>query len=103
MEEVFEKRSNLVMPTHYVELDSEEMSYVDGGWFTDVCKWGGAILGGLGLVSSLTGLVLSFTPVAPVGHMVVAWGLLAYMGGMYLLAMVGAVNIKDVEFPELPH
>ena len=48
MEEVFEKRSNLVMPTHYVELDSEEMSYVEGGgWFTDVCKWGGAILGGV--------------------------------------------------------
>lgn len=32
MEEVFEKRSNLVMPTHYVELDSEEMSYVEAGW-----------------------------------------------------------------------
>lgn len=26
-----ERRSNLVMPTHYVELDDEEMAYVDGG------------------------------------------------------------------------
>ena len=31
MEAILEKRSNLVMPTHYVELDSEEMSYVEGG------------------------------------------------------------------------
>ena len=31
MEEVFQKRSNLVMPKHYVELDSEEMSYIEGG------------------------------------------------------------------------
>ena len=34
MEAILEKRSNLVMPTHYVELDSEEMSYVDGGLAT---------------------------------------------------------------------
>lgn len=24
------------MPTHYVELDSEEMSYVEGGWFLGI-------------------------------------------------------------------
>ena len=103
MTNVIERRSDLVMPTHYVELDNEEMSYVEGGgWFADTCKWGGAILGGLGLVASLVGVVLSFTPAASIGYMVVAWGLLAHMGGMYLLAMVGAVNIKDIEFPELP-
>lgn len=28
---VLERTSSLVMPTHYVELDSEEMSYVTGG------------------------------------------------------------------------
>lgn len=28
---VVSKRSNLVMPTHYVELTDEEMSYVEGG------------------------------------------------------------------------
>lgn len=28
---VLERTSNLVMPSHYVELDDEEMSYVDGG------------------------------------------------------------------------
>lgn len=26
-----ERKSNLIMPTHYVELDKDEMSYVDGG------------------------------------------------------------------------
>lgn len=30
-EMVLERKSNLVMPSHYVELDSEEMSYVEGG------------------------------------------------------------------------
>ena len=39
MEEVFEKRSNLVIPTHYVELDSEEMSYVEGGKTTYYYGW----------------------------------------------------------------
>ena len=38
MEEVFEKRSNLVMPTSCVELDSEEMSYVDGGFYVSNSK-----------------------------------------------------------------
>ena len=28
---VLERKSNLVMPSHYVELDREEMSYVEGG------------------------------------------------------------------------
>lgn len=28
---VLNKTSNLVMPMHYVELDNEEMSYVEGG------------------------------------------------------------------------
>ena len=28
---VLNKTSNLVMPSHYVELDREEMSYVEGG------------------------------------------------------------------------
>ena len=31
-EMVLERTSNLVMPLHYVELDRDEMSYVDGGW-----------------------------------------------------------------------
>lgn len=30
-EMVLERTSNLVMPSHYVELDRDEMSYVDGG------------------------------------------------------------------------
>lgn len=31
MTNVIERKSNLVMPVHYAELDSEEMSYVEGG------------------------------------------------------------------------
>ena len=30
-EMVLQRTSNLVMPTHYIELDCEEMSYVYGG------------------------------------------------------------------------
>lgn len=30
---VLNKTSNLVMPMHYVELDKEEMSYVEGGLY----------------------------------------------------------------------
>lgn len=32
-ETIFERTSNLIMPSHCVELDSDEMSYVDGGNF----------------------------------------------------------------------
>ena len=34
-EMVLERKSNLVMPSHYVELDREEMSYVEGGFYLD--------------------------------------------------------------------
>lgn len=43
-EMVLERTSNLVMPTHYVELDMDEMSYVDGGGLF------GKIFGTIGLV-----------------------------------------------------
>lgn len=33
---VLNKASNLVMPTHYVELDRDEMSYVEGGVFLGI-------------------------------------------------------------------
>lgn len=46
---VLNKTSNLVMPSYYVELDREEMSYVEGGWGIF-----GAIVGAVGgLVTSL--------------------------------------------------
>lgn len=97
------KTSNLVMPKHYVELDKDEMSYVEGGGlFSNICKWAGAIIAGVGLAVALVGVIVSFTPAAPIGHAMVAWGLLGYMGGMYILAMGGLIDIKDVDFPELP-
>lgn len=33
---VLNKTSNLVMPSHYVELDMDEMSYVEGGVFLGI-------------------------------------------------------------------
>jgi len=59
---VVSKRSNLVMPTHYVELTDEEMSYVDGGDYyisNNVCSTvvgvvcGGAYFGGVGLATAI--------------------------------------------------
>ncbi len=47
-EMVLERKSNLVMPTHYVELDEEEMSYVKGGAFWWVCD---ALSIGIGIAS----------------------------------------------------
>lgn len=41
-EMVLDRTSNLVMPVHYVELDRDEMSYVDGG---KIPWWGGLLVG----------------------------------------------------------
>lgn len=56
---VLERTSNLVMPSHYIELDIDKMSYVDGGW---KWSWGGflSVIGGVisvaaGIVSIVTG------------------------------------------------
>lgn len=59
-EMVLERTSNLVMPSHYVEIDREEMSYVDGGWalWKTWAVIGGAftILGGiLGAAAAIVG------------------------------------------------
>ena len=61
MMNVVEKRSNLVMPTHYVELDSEEMSYVDAGGrikITVSCTLGGFAWGMM--AGSVTGFISGF-------------------------------------------
>ncbi len=42
-EMVLERKSNLVMPSHYVELDREEMAYVDGGKITYYYDWDGVL------------------------------------------------------------
>ena len=47
-EMVLKKKSNLVMPSHYVELDREEMMYVEGGGrftVTVSCTAGGLVSG----------------------------------------------------------
>ena len=47
-EMVLERKSNLVMPSHYVELDRDEMTYVEGGGrftVTVSCTAGGLVSG----------------------------------------------------------
>lgn len=53
---VLERASNLVLPSHYVELDKEEMSYVDGGLFGKIFA---TICLGIVAVASLVGAVAS--------------------------------------------
>lgn len=55
-EMVLDRTSNLVMPVHYVELDREEVSYVDGGGF-----WAN-LFGGMGLVLNLGSLIAAVVP-----------------------------------------
>lgn len=42
-EMVLERTSCLVMPSHYVELDEKEMSYVDGGKLSYYYGWDGVL------------------------------------------------------------
>ncbi len=71
---VLNKTSNLVMPSHYVELDSDEMSYVEGGGIISynveiyLCESTlKSIMSGLvgGIFSNATTLICSFF--GPVG------------------------------------
>lgn len=43
-EMVLDRTSNLVMPSHYVELDSDEMSYVEGGIYISYSTMQSAVL-----------------------------------------------------------
>lgn len=58
-EMVLERTSNLVMPSHYVELDSEEMSYVEGGLFgkifSTICLAVVAVASVVGGIAALCG------------------------------------------------
>lgn len=49
-EMVLERKSNLVMPSHYVELDREEMSYVEGGGILTAITTGIKVLGAVASV-----------------------------------------------------
>lgn len=84
-EMVLERTSNLVMPSHYVELDMEEMSYVDGGaWW----KWLGIgliVLGAICVVASI------FMPATAAGTMTVGAKCLA-AGGTILGAAGGILT-----------
>ena len=61
-EMILERKSSLVMPTHYVELDMEEISYVEGGDYyisNSACSTivglvcGGLYFGGVGLATAI--------------------------------------------------
>ena len=91
---VLNKTSNLVMPSHYIELDREEMRYVDGGIYLlnsfcatitalsgavgmvglgVVCAGGSTVLTALGgLVSSVKNAIFSFAATNPIALVVVS-------------------------------
>ena len=101
MEAILEKRSNLVMPTHYVELDSEEMSYIEGGLYLSyglmnsfvlACGkaganvWGSigsmlaptiAALGGIksALFTALSSIAAWFNGIPVIGQIICLWAL----------------------------
>ncbi|MCM1367580.1 MAG: Blp family class II bacteriocin [Roseburia sp.] len=88
--------SNLVMPTHYVELDSDEMSYVDGGWIVTVNLHLYISMGGLisGLASGfITGAITAacVSMFASVGHVVGA--VLGAVAGLIISSVINsAIN-----------
>lgn len=87
-EMVLERTSNLVMPSHYVELDNDEMSYVDGGglfgkiWGT-ICT---AVVGVATIVGGICALLVPEpTMVTKVG------GVAAIIAGVGTLAGIAAL------------
>lgn len=94
--------SNLVMPTHYVELDNDEMSYVDGGFYISngniwkvlaACAFNpvGATLVGLGiykLAAKITALGGKLG--AKIGGVIGGW-VGSIIGGLLGLAALGSV------------
>lgn len=94
---VLNKTSNLVMPMHYVELDMDEMSYVEGGAFiglalsAEQCR-AFAELGG----TASRGLYNSLTAQAVVGSAITAffsWVLSLPIVGIIAFAAIGAVAL----------
>lgn len=111
-----ERKSNLVMPVHYTELDSEEMSYVEGGLYLSYSLmnsfvvasgkaganvWGSvgamlaptvAALGGLksALFSALSAIAAWFNSIPVVGQIICLWALAnaAYLVGSMVSAYV---------------
>lgn len=72
---VLERRSNLVMPTHYVELDEEEMCYVTGGGVAEAIGWitkAGILVAGFVGVASKWAKAVGFF--AGLTVKAVAWG-----------------------------
>ena len=69
---ILNKTSNLVMPANYIELDNEEMLYIDGGW---KWSWGGFLSVVGGLISVAAGVVALATGAG------IAGGILSICGG----------------------
>ena len=92
------KKSNLVMPSHYVELDKEEMSYVEGGFYLDNTTVNNIMyysLGVAGVGSAILGLGWSAVKsklVAALGSIII--GLSTNLAATIIgLAVVGVVAI----------
>lgn len=54
-EMVLKRTSSLVMPRHYIELDSDEMSYVEGGFYLDNTAVNNVMFYSLGVLALGTG------------------------------------------------
>lgn len=100
------KASNLVMPKHYIELDREEMIYIDGGDYyisNNACSTivgivcGGLYFGGVGLATAImcgfvtkaaiSGLFASIVSTVTAVNVVLG-GLLAVIGEFVLEVFV---------------
>ena len=94
MTNVIERKSNLVMPVHYAELDSEEMSYVEGGGIVSIylqCSLGAAIASfGTGFVS---GFLTSYLAVK-IGKSLPTW--VGKLIGFAVGATLGSIIAKAI-------
>ena len=80
-EMVLERTSSLVMPSNYVELYMDEMSYVDGGAWLGVVGWICQGIGlGLGIASSAVSMAGGDNKVA--GGLAIAGALIGFIGSI---------------------
>ena len=87
-EMTIERKSNLVMPSHYVELDRDEMSYIDGGaWWTIVGWICNGIAMGLGIASAAVSMANGSEQVA--GGLTIASTVFGFIGAILTGKKVG--------------
>ena len=105
MENLIERRSNLVMPQNCIELDREEMSYVSGGdYYIDnsTCItvigaiFGGLYFGGMGMATAIMCGIVSKTTISAMVYSLIGSisAVNIFLGG--LLAVVGKLAVEII-------